>query len=535
MATYTVESPYGAAQWQAKFDLANVDGDIVECPATGGAVGWTAGATWNAPANWTLRGAGTSATGGGDQTVIQDNYDGTTSSILIQINAPSGPGRITGITVQSGTATVSKDNGTVVIYGATELRIDHCHFNVNIAGPSLPSPVNYKIVLLGPGVFGVMDSCVLDLRGGAAVYCINGRDNGTGQGQGNYEWTLPHGLGGADFFFFEDNIVNGIKDGAFYTSRLIDGWTAGRAVIRLNTFYQAGISDQHGTGHAGDDRGFRAHEAYGNSLTTSAEALANPQGPNFAAVHIASGTGLIWGNSWNQVCKNNILIDVTRRDNGTYSQSAPPAGWGYAGTNFNGTGSNWDGGTFAGTNTVYGAPCLDSPGRGAGDLLTGTFPNKINNRTGIIQWPEQALEPIYIWNNTGTNVAGWGGTDLAYNGNWTRTNIEVYAPASGVQTSPTSPFNGTTGCGWGTLANRPTTCTTGVTYFATDQGDWNESATNPYGVQQNGASGVLYVATATDTWTEYYVPYTYPHPLRNETGSVLNVTTMTVGTVNAPS
>ena len=93
-------------------------------------------------------------------------------------------------------------------------------------------------------------------------------------------------------------------------------------------------------------------------------------------------------------------------------------------------------------------------------------------------------------------------------------NRDYYPSASGAQTSPTSPFNGSSGTGWGTLANRPTTCTPGVAYFATDQGSWNTSTSNPYGVQQNGADGVLYKCTAPNTWTLYYTPYTYPHPLQ---------------------
>lgn len=65
-------------------------------------------------------------------------------------------------------------------------------------------------------------------------------------------------------------------------------------------------------------------------------------------------------------------------------------------------------------------------------------------------------------------------------------------------------FTGATGVGSGTLANRPATCTTGTGYWATDQGNWNTT----------GSSGVFYKCTSPNTWTLYYTPLTYPHPLR---------------------
>lgn len=58
---------------------------------------------------------------------------------------------------------------------------------------------------------------------------------------------------------------------------------------------------------------------------------------------------------------------------------------------------------------------------------------------------------------------------------------------------------------YGTLANMPSTCTVNQGYLATDQGSWNQS--------KSGGQGVLYKCTATNTWTLYYTPYTYPHPL----------------------
>jgi hypothetical protein len=87
-------------------------------------------------------------------------------------------------------------------------------------------------------------------------------------------------------------------------------------------------------------------------------------------------------------------------------------------------------------------------------------------------------------------------------------NRDYYEAVSvNAQTSPTSPFNGATGMGYGSLANRPITCTTtsetadagngGVGYFATDA----------------GPQGTLYTCSATNTWTVHYQPYAYPHPL----------------------
>jgi len=74
-------------------------------------------------------------------------------------------------------------------------------------------------------------------------------------------------------------------------------------------------------------------------------------------------------------------------------------------------------------------------------------------------------------------------------------------------------FDGTSGCGCGTLGNRPATCTTGVGYWATDQSCTD--LTNFVGRQPTTTiSGTFYRCPATNTWTEYYTPETYPHPLR---------------------
>lgn len=127
---------------------------------------------------------------------------------------------------------------------------------------------------------------------------------------------------------------------------------------------------------------------------------------------------------------------------------------------------------------------------------------------------DQMVHDTYFWGSrvgyTGNIIATSSHADLTCNGRSNRptANVDYWADATS--------FNGTKGIGCGTLANRPTTCTTGVGYWAT-----NQSCTDLTGmVGVNPAtpvSGTLYKCTATNTWTAYYTPYTYPHPLRGAT------------------
>jgi hypothetical protein len=485
---------------QTAINLAN-DGDTVVLPA--GTSNWTSGISWTAPKNVTFKGAGTSNTGGEDQTIIVDNIASGTALMNITVNS-TGSLRFTGITFKSGTGAV-KDGGTINFEGPGNVRIDHCHISAS-------SNANYKAIRFGAGVFGVLDNSILDFTGTNALYFYNGRNEpGGGDWMGNYEWSLPTNFGGTSSFYIEDNIINGDVGGGPYSTRIFDGFTAAKVVVRFNNVSQSCLSETHDTGHSNDDRGCRSQEIYCNRVSSSLN-----RDPNYTAVTLGNGTGLVWGNSWGNVYKNIYLLKVTRKDNVTYGQTATPNGWGYAGTEFNGVGSMWDGGTALGTDTLKGYPCLDQPGRGQGDLIRGGVPNKENVVSGSIFWPNQALEPIYLWNNNGEIVSGWGGNKYSNDsGGRIVADRDYYQPASGIQTSPTSPFNGTTGCGWGTIANRPTTCTVGVAYFAIDEGSWNTTVSNNFGIQMNGASGVLYKCTATNVWTAYYTPLTYPHPLRN--------------------
>lgn len=76
-------------------------------------------------------------------------------------------------------------------------------------------------------------------------------------------------------------------------------------------------------------------------------------------------------------------------------------------------------------------------------------------------------------------------------------------------------YNGTTEIGVFVGSSLPANCTVGDGAWITAQ-----SASDLTGLVGANPStpidGVFYKCTATDVWTEYFRPYTYPHPLRNE-------------------
>ncbi len=498
-----------AADVQTALNSASA-GDTVVIPS--GTHTWTSAVSLTAPANLTILGAGSLSTqGGGDVTTIVDGYNSAGAFLTIDANA-TGTLRIAGLTfISDNTLSTLKSNAMIRIFGGP-VRVDHCHFDCT-QGTCKP------VWFYNP--VGLMDHCIVDSYQNNAIYFSNGA--GT-SGKGNEVWAAATGFGTNDFFFMEDNLWRAV--GTTGPIRIADGWSGLKVVWRFNTIQGGSGMEVHATGHAGDDRGARATEGYGNSFIL----LPGQTVPPYDMADCSSGCALVWGNSSeSNSLKNGVVFNVTRKNNNPYGQAATPTGWGYAGTNFNGTGSNWDGNV----DTATGYPCIDQPARGQGDLLIGSFPSKVNDTTGTIAWPNQALEPIYIWANVITPASGWGGSMYSNAaGDAVVADRDYYAQASGIQTTSSSPFDGTSGTGWGTLANRPTTCTAGVAYWATDQGSWNASATNPYGVQQSGADGVLYKATSTNTWTLYYTPYTYPHPLQAASSSTTTISGSSTTTIS---
>ena len=361
----------------------------------------------------------------------------------------------------------------VIINGTLNFRIDH---NI-ITNPSWDTCVelyNYMSLTVNHGLIdhNTLTNCRLVTFGGAGGY-------GAGD---NYHWTLPNPVGTANATYIEDN---DFLCPTTFCVGVADNNHGGSTTFRFNSV-QSGQVDLHGL-QGDDQRGSRSLEYYYNAFT-------NTPDPAYRMGMIRAGTGMVFHNTSDG---GHFGVNGWTLDNNRTVQNPDPAP----------VMGPCDGSSPAdGNDDASGWPCRDQIGRGQ-DAFLWNFSSP---------YPDQASVPWFIWNNKDTST----GFELEY---------EIQCP-EGTQaecdrqllqivesrdyyTYRTS-FNGTVGVGEGTLAARPATCTTGVAYWATDQGSWNTSTSNPEGVQLNGADGVLYRCASTNTWASYYTPYTYPHPLQ---------------------
>lgn len=582
-ATYTaascnesdVQSAYATEQANPQ------DGDIIAIPA--GTCTWTTAWIISPAVSITIQGAGAisamaggASTSGSDlTTIVMASTDSAHDYEIMSFTTTTAKlFRITGIAFSFPNGNNASQNGTIAILGTSQsLRVDHNHFT---------GYAQHWLDVRG-WIYGVLDHNVIDgyLTADNWVAVESAANwNGDSGGIGDASWNDATNFGTNKFLFAEDNRFISHNGVTSYTN---DCGRGGRQVFRYNTMVEAVVTQGHGP--KGDDQGCRATEVYMNTQTSSgaeigafAGVLSGPAliwGNNLDLVKIIypvydgrKGDGSSQGNmtpGWS-MCQNH--------DSGTVFQGA---------VNTNGTAVTWvSGGTFvtnwpntsvpnvvingtsyaiasvasstsmtlatsAGVQTgvVYfvpskwdgntdnsGYPCLSQPGRGKGDLLTGAFSNstRLNSTTGTVTWPHQALDPIYAWGNT--NIWPGDNQNAVVGVSPATTNVQAnrdyyqqmavycFGPLhnscgenpTGTTLSPgqTLTFTGTAGIGQGMYSARPATCTAGpggntpgVGYWATDQ-------------------NTLYVCNPTNTWTPYYTPYIYPHPLTAGVGTSLN-------------
>ena len=447
------------------------DGDVIAIPP--GTCTWTGTTPVSGrfTTSVTIQGAGAiSATTGGasttgtDQTVIIDNLN---SDWDLHITTTAGkPFRLTGIAFLANGSSGSHNQGIVTIDGgSTAVRVDHCHFYEPLS--------TYDLYFAG--VYGVADHVFFDSANGYGGIKFNDSN------YGHQSWATAEQFGTANGVYVEDSQLNRHAWG--------DGHWGARIVLRHNTVISPDDSRPSMSTHALDPggRSVKQLEIYQNTITnTSANSAGTP------AFSVNGGTALFWGNTLAGY-QFAIWIDYTRRGNFTYNYGGPPSGLGYCSST---SGTGWD-------NSGSPYVCMDQPGRGAGDLLSGWLPTLCNQTQGCStytgQWPRQSTKPLYLWNNSFTYTFG-GGTLVNNVASPLLVDNREYYQQFASYGEPGS-FDGTRGIGQGLLSARPSNCTAGpggntagVGYWATD-------------------TNTLYVCNPTNTWTVYYTPYIYPHPL----------------------
>jgi hypothetical protein len=460
--------------------------------------------------------------------------------------------------------------GTCTSSGCPNVRVDNVLFGNAVQWTANGNGDAASWLITTDNVFGVLDHNTM--ANGSDVQFFNSNHSaylGVG-GYGDNSWAQPDTFGAAGNLYVENNLLYvGLNTNVSDCEIAPSGGNVGgcRQVGRFNHIYSAGgvgIFGNHGLETDGRPQGGRQMEVYGNTISCTSGSC------NIIA-GFRSGTGYVFGNNVSNSAGawfNSFIFIAVYRTVFTAS-----SGWGacggsgpydtndgtvyYSGTN-TGSGTtltdsskSWKTNQFTPTGAPYSVHdvtqgwwaeiasntatqltiqgsipeqtntfnsgdsyqilratvCADQGGRGAGNYVSGTPASPVGSLS-------QALDPIYEWDNkatllgAATNVGADTGREIA-NRDWYTDNSDGNPQA---QTSPSSPFNGTGGVGFGTLVNRPNSCTTGVGYWATDQGSWNQSG-NGFG------QGQLFKC-ANNNWTMGYQPYTYPHPLT--TGNVVS-------------
>jgi Chitobiase/beta-hexosaminidase C-terminal domain len=436
-------------------------------------------------------------------------------------------------------------NGTCTASGCPNIRLSNLNFVGWTNGNQLYGGSANRI----SDFYGVLDHNTMD----KVILANVSHASWLGVGQyGDNSFARPDTFGTAAAIYFENNLFtnNGSPEDVDAGDTFQDTGGA-RVVVRYNVYTGLGASASyfHGTETTGRPRGGRQMEMYNNSIGCT--------GNCFGVIStMRSGVGYFYGNEVNVTgsgaANTSVNMQVLRgyrgpaspwgscdgtgpydQNDGTVYASGAISTGGATSTitdsSKSWTANQWfsNGSPYsihdvtqsfgdeiksntATTYTFVGSPltnnnvaftwnvpdsyqilratvCIDQPGRSGGTLLSGGTP-----ATG---WVNEVLDPLYEWNEQVTGVYFSPGISQTKNNtNHLLPDRDWYNAASGVQTNATTPFNGTSGTGWGTLANRPTTCSVVVGYFDT-------------------GANTLYKCLTTNTWTASYTPYTYPHPL----------------------
>ncbi len=428
---------------QTALNLVTSDGSTVTVPA--GTCTWTSHVVMPGY-SITLQGAGS----GGTHIIVNIPAGFSNDAIFVGNECCNGKQfRITGFDWQYESA----DAGGILTFTQStgySVRIDHNTAEPYPSNPGYGRFLSFAVPCVSPGCV-VDHNTITDL--GVIVESIQPGDSGNGSSA----WIQAMPFENVNAVYFENNTMNYPSFAIHEVD--IDCDDGGAYVFRYNSVYQNAIANH---GYDTVDNGCRMQNVYMNAV--------NPNGVSAWGVQYRGGTGVVWSNTYTS--------HGTAQDFGITnyrSNSNAPSAHGYC----NGTNSK-DGNVNPPVS--YGWGCYEQIGRGSGASAGLTS------------------QPLYSWDNC-MNSLGCTGTSsqispLVYNAgsgtNWTPYEIvqnrDFYDSVGN--------FNGTTGVGIGTLATRPSSCSAGVAYWATDQ-------------------NTLYQCNSSKKWTTFYQPFTYPHPLQN--------------------
>jgi hypothetical protein len=548
------------------------NGDTVAVPA--GSCTWSSQVAISGK-GLTLIGA-TTCTGSGDprqnNLACTDNTSITLTyasdaALLISGSSAANFDRVTGFTFVDGTGGTS--NGVIQFrggrHGDVAFRFDHTHLESNSGGAFVKFSDSYGVVdhnlltetgtrgmnppftpygdgatrgyqnwndptnegsnqaiYLEQNTYNAMHSGTegfFDAYSGAKVVVRfntignSGNPGGHGTDSGNYRSTVlveiydnsmtntsggsldPFTVRGGITLFFNNSLTGtspwtGISLGYFRISQVTDIGRWGSALAGLNWIPLSGDpTNENSTNNTLNAPDWRPSSSYTAGAVVGPLAGSNSGNWNFQNRGSSCTSGGS-GPSWNQVPGGMTSDGSCTWTNvgGTTTPGLMPARW---------CAANPD------TLAVSDATCSSLiPGDTATryfDSPNGTYP--FRDQPGVGH--NQVSFPNYEWGNTGSQAP----SEPLF-----ATNAPGVVQADRDWYDYTSSFTGATGVGSGVFAARPSSCTTGVGYWATDQGDWNTSG--------NGAGqGVLYQCSGTNTWSAYYTPYLYPYPATQTTNS----------------
>lgn len=486
-----------------------------------------------------LRGAGVmpthgAATSGGTTITVERG-----AGVIIWFESNDGPASVSNIKFIT-TQPFSTSGAGVLVWEDTDAGVTPCHAtppaHVNVVhhitytdtstpaqAPTGPNSIFLRVAV-GRGL------AYRNVYTGTAPNSLEAHLVSCGR-MGKSVWEQTRSMGDLDTtgrrkFYFENNILTNIGQTTW------DGTS--RGVSRFNAYENSGNA---GHGKDSSPNSMREFEAYKNTFTCTTGNTAN------FWISIRGGVQYVFQNTMDNIgaaCGSDQGTDVAtsafilrfRCETGCFLESgvagdypAPQQfGWGY----------------ITGGTTINRQGYTDQSGDDSTE--TSCVAGSSNTANDADNPYAQDIEGSYFWSNYRSDQttkiydgsANNGGIGLILSGADTcdlGQTMSTFIQENREWYKQNDSFNGTTGVGIGAIASRPATCTTGVAYWATDEGgDWDTTG-------GSANDGKLYKCTATDTWTAYYTPKAYPHYLNTVvqgTASAVSTTTIGAGVTLGP-